>query len=235
MNLDFPFHFDGRGRTADDRRRAMHIRDLIEQVLFTAPGERVNRPDFGSGLLQLVFAPNSAELAAATAVPGPGRAAAVARATDPGRGRSRVEAEDSTLRVTVQYVVRRTPDARTWRSSREAARRELYALLRRAAPRSRSAAHRRSTASTTSRCSTATHRPACASARLAVHFVKRVRRRTLDRRERPHRGRRADPRHPAVTTVGRPYRGRRRDSGRRRSTSPATSRSTPCASWSRTR
>ena len=41
-----------------------HIRDLIEQVLFTAPGERVNRPDFGSGLLQLVFAPNSAELAA---------------------------------------------------------------------------------------------------------------------------------------------------------------------------
>ena len=47
--------------TSDD-----HIRDLIEQVLFTAPGERVNRPNFGSGLLQLVFAPNSDELAAAT-------------------------------------------------------------------------------------------------------------------------------------------------------------------------
>ena len=43
-----------------------HIRDLIEQVLFTAPGERVNRPTFGSGVLQLVFAPNSDELAAAT-------------------------------------------------------------------------------------------------------------------------------------------------------------------------
>jgi len=33
--------------------------------LFTGPGERVNRPDFGSGLLQLVFRPNSDELAAA--------------------------------------------------------------------------------------------------------------------------------------------------------------------------
>ena len=65
MNTVFPYQFDARGRTAeaDDER---HIRDLIEQLLFTAPGERVNRPTFGSGLLQLVFAPNSPELAAAT-------------------------------------------------------------------------------------------------------------------------------------------------------------------------
>src|SRR5712671_6596905 len=64
MNIDFPFHFDPRGRTAatDDDD---HIRDMIEQLLFTSPGERVNRPDFGSGLLQMVFAPNSQELAAA--------------------------------------------------------------------------------------------------------------------------------------------------------------------------
>ena len=64
-NIDFPFHFDTRGRTAqtDDDD---HIRDLIDQVLFTAPGERVNRPTFGSGLMQLVFAPNSDELAATT-------------------------------------------------------------------------------------------------------------------------------------------------------------------------
>jgi hypothetical protein len=41
-----------RGPDADD-----HLRDLIEQVLFTAPGERVMRPDFGSGLLGLVFEP----------------------------------------------------------------------------------------------------------------------------------------------------------------------------------
>jgi phage baseplate assembly protein W len=64
MNIDFPYHFDGRGNTAgtsDDD----HIRDMIEQVLFTSPGERVNRPDFGCGLLQMVFTPNSPELAAA--------------------------------------------------------------------------------------------------------------------------------------------------------------------------
>ena len=63
MDIDYPFHFDSRGRTArtegDD-----HVRDMIEQLIFTNPGERVNRPDFGSGLLQLVFAPNSPELAA---------------------------------------------------------------------------------------------------------------------------------------------------------------------------
>lgn len=65
MNLDHPYHFDARNRTAetDDDN---HIRDLIEQVLFTMPGERVNRPDFGSGVMQLVFAPNSPELAATT-------------------------------------------------------------------------------------------------------------------------------------------------------------------------
>jgi len=44
-NLDYPYHFDGRGRTGSTGDDA-HIRDLIEQVLFTAPGERVNRPDF---------------------------------------------------------------------------------------------------------------------------------------------------------------------------------------------
>lgn len=61
-HIDFPFHYDNRGQTAttDDNE---HIRDMIEQFLFTNPGERVNRPEFGSGLLQLVFAPNSPELA----------------------------------------------------------------------------------------------------------------------------------------------------------------------------
>lgn len=64
MNIDFPFRFDGRGRTATSDP-ADHVRDMIEQLLFTNQGERVNRPDFGSGLLQLIFAPNSPELAAA--------------------------------------------------------------------------------------------------------------------------------------------------------------------------
>lgn len=61
----FPYGFDGAGGTrADDE--AAWIQGLVEQVLFTAPGERVMRPTFGSGLAELVFAPNSPELAATT-------------------------------------------------------------------------------------------------------------------------------------------------------------------------
>lgn len=63
--LDFPYAFSGLGRTATTDR-GDHIRDLIHQVLLTAPGERVMRPDFGAGLLSLVFEPNSTTLAAAT-------------------------------------------------------------------------------------------------------------------------------------------------------------------------
>jgi len=63
--LDFPFHIDGRGRSAETEEDD-HIRDMIVQVLFTDPGERVNRPDFGCGLKQLVFMPNSDALATAT-------------------------------------------------------------------------------------------------------------------------------------------------------------------------
>jgi phage baseplate assembly protein W len=64
-HLDFPYHVDGTGRSAMTGT-ADHVRDLIEQVLFTAPGERVMRPTFGSGLLALVFEPNSVQLAATT-------------------------------------------------------------------------------------------------------------------------------------------------------------------------
>ncbi|GAA2827539.1 GPW/gp25 family protein [Crossiella cryophila] len=63
MYVDFPYQIDHRGRTAETSHPD-HVRDLIEQLLFTTPGERVNRPDFGCGLLELVFAPNSPELAA---------------------------------------------------------------------------------------------------------------------------------------------------------------------------
>ena len=65
MHIDYPFRVDGRGRTADTTDDD-YLRDLVEQVLFTAPGERVNRPSFGSGVLRLVFEPNSDELATAT-------------------------------------------------------------------------------------------------------------------------------------------------------------------------
>ena len=63
--FDYPFHLDGRGRSAETDDDD-HVRDLIHQVLFTNPGERVNRPGFGCGLKQLIFMPNSDALAAST-------------------------------------------------------------------------------------------------------------------------------------------------------------------------
>ena len=111
MNIDFPFHFDMRGGTAttgDDE----HIRDMIEQLLFTSPGERVNRPDFGSGLLQMVFAPNSAELAAALQFTT--QAALQQWLGDVIQVQTlEVTSEDAVLRVTVNYIVRRTAAQRT--------------------------------------------------------------------------------------------------------------------------
>lgn len=110
MNIDFPYHFDGRGRTADTGDEE-HIRDLIEQVLFTSPGERVNRPTFGSGLLRLVFAPNSDALAAATQLTVQGALQQwlgdliVVEAVQ-------VESRESTLAVTVQYSIGRTQERR---------------------------------------------------------------------------------------------------------------------------
>jgi uncharacterized protein len=62
VNIAFPYGFDATGHTAATDPLS-HIGDMIEQILFTSPGERVNRPTFGSGTAQLVFAPNSDLLA----------------------------------------------------------------------------------------------------------------------------------------------------------------------------
>ena len=62
--LDHPWHFDASGRTAGTTGND-HVRDMILQYLFTKPGERVNRPSFGAGLLARVFEPNSSITAAA--------------------------------------------------------------------------------------------------------------------------------------------------------------------------
>ena len=106
MNIDYPFHFDTLGRTAatgDDD----HVRDMIEQLLFTNPGERVNRPDFGSGLLQMVFAPNSTELASALQFT---TQAALQRFLGDVIDLRQLEvtAQDATLSVVVEYVIRAT-------------------------------------------------------------------------------------------------------------------------------
>ncbi|MFI1709070.1 GPW/gp25 family protein [Streptomyces griseoruber] len=104
MNIGFPFRIGPGGRTAlvDDEQ---YIRDLIEQVLFTAPGERVNRPTFGSGLHRLVFEPTGGELATATRLMAHGALQqwlgdlVEVQAVD-------ITAEEATLRVTVSYRTR---------------------------------------------------------------------------------------------------------------------------------
>jgi uncharacterized protein len=111
VNIDFPFHFDTSGRTASTGTDE-HVRDMIEQLLFTNRGERVNRPDFGSGLMQLIFAPNSPELASALQFTIQASLQQwledVVEIVD-----LEVVAEDSSLRIVIQYVVRRTNEKQT--------------------------------------------------------------------------------------------------------------------------
>ncbi|SHN52978.1 hypothetical protein SAMN05660350_00446 [Geodermatophilus obscurus] len=107
----FPYDVDDRGRTAGaDPDR--HVRDLVEQVLFTSPGERVNRPDFGCGLMQLVFGPADDTLAAATQL-------TVTGALQRWLGEhlevrdTAVSAGDGSVTVTVSYLLRRTGELTT--------------------------------------------------------------------------------------------------------------------------
>ena len=113
IHIRHPLGFDKRGRTASSGH-AEHVRALVEQLLFTSPGERVNRPDFGGGLRPLVFSPNSAELAAAL------RFAIQANLQ---RWLSdlldlrdlEVTSEDAVLLVRVVYVLRQTGETRAER------------------------------------------------------------------------------------------------------------------------
>lgn len=106
MDFSFPYHLHGYGREAHARYED-HVRQMIEQLLFTAPGERVNRPDFGCGLLQMVFGTLSDVMDAATQ-------ALVQSSLQRWLGEViqvegvQVVSRDSTLQVTVQYVLRQT-------------------------------------------------------------------------------------------------------------------------------
>ncbi|SEB38745.1 GPW/gp25 family protein [Terriglobus roseus] len=111
MDLRFPYGFDSTGITAGTPRLA-HIRQMIEQILLTAPGERVNRPNFGSGASRLVFEPNSAMMLATQNQLIQGalqqwlldvvRVEAVS-----------VDGNDSTVTITVQYSVMETGQPHT--------------------------------------------------------------------------------------------------------------------------
>ena len=115
--IDFPYQISPQGRTASTRY-ADHIRDLIELVLFTNPGERVHRPNFGSGLMQLIFAPNSAELATATEF-------TVQANLQQWLGELikvesvQVESEESSLHIQVHYILRQTQQPQTAEFTKE--------------------------------------------------------------------------------------------------------------------
>src|SRR4026207_810272 len=110
MNIKFPLQFDQRGRTAECGNDD-HIREMIEQVLFTSPGERLNRPDFGCGIMQTLFAGNSDQLAAALQ-------ASIQASLNRWLGDLievhdlEVTTDDSKLNVVLQYVVTRTGEPR---------------------------------------------------------------------------------------------------------------------------
>jgi phage baseplate assembly protein W len=116
-HVQFPFRIDGLGRTETADHEA-HIRQVIEQVLFTQPGERVNRPTFGSGLLQLVFQPASDQLTTAVQF-------LVQGALQQWLGdlitveEVAVRTVDAKLEVTVRYLVRRTQERRVAQFERE--------------------------------------------------------------------------------------------------------------------
>jgi len=105
-DVRYPLTFDGQGRTATSPYAA-HVRELLEQLLLTHPGERVNRPDFGGGLAQRVFEPNAAERAKALELAL--QASVETWLADVVELRQLVvDAEDAVLRVSLDYVVRAT-------------------------------------------------------------------------------------------------------------------------------
>jgi uncharacterized protein len=118
IQWDYPFSVAGNGRTALTTE-AEHIRDLVEQVLFTMPGERVNRPTFGSDVSRMVFVPNS-EVAT------PAIQLAIQSALLQWLGDRivvdavQVSSVDSTLSVTVRYLVRQSQQTEVVELSRNA-------------------------------------------------------------------------------------------------------------------
>ncbi len=117
MNIGFPFQIDRSGRTAQ-ASDPDHIEQMIEQLLFTNPGERVNRPDFGSGLLQTVFELNSNTVAAALQFTMQG-ALQQALGDLVQLQNVAVDTAESTLTVTVQYSIRGTGQSQTAQFTQE--------------------------------------------------------------------------------------------------------------------
>lgn len=109
MDIAYPLNITSEGLLAKTGTR-QHVEQLIEQVLFTMPGERVNLPDFGTTLSQLVFSPGNAEMISATQF-------LIQGALQQWLGNLiqvqavQVVIEDATLKVTIAYVLKQTGQA----------------------------------------------------------------------------------------------------------------------------
>ena len=108
MHLAYPFHLTLQGVAASATTK-QHIEQLIEQLLFTMPGERVNLPDFGTGVAQLIFNPGSDEMLTATQflIQGSlqqwlGMLIQVQAVN--------VTTQDATLNVSIKYSIKRTQE-----------------------------------------------------------------------------------------------------------------------------
>ena len=103
--LKYPFAIDaGGGRAAEESDYEAYIRQLIRQVLMTAPGERINRPNFGAGVRRMVFAPNNPATASLTQT-------LIYQALNQWLGsvikveEISVSAENETLLITIHYMI----------------------------------------------------------------------------------------------------------------------------------
>ena len=111
MNIKFPYQYDYRGKTATSNYED-HIREMIEQILFTSPGERPNRPSFGCGAKQLLFQPNSDEVATTTQF-------LIQGALQQWMSELievqeiQVENQDASLQITLKYRIRHTQNEKT--------------------------------------------------------------------------------------------------------------------------
>lgn len=102
----FPFGVTPAGTIAPDPDDDADLRGRVIQVLFTSPGERVNQPEFGCGLFDLVFDPNNTIMAAATEFT-VGQALTRWLGDELAVAGIDVQVQDESLTVEVAYVRRR--------------------------------------------------------------------------------------------------------------------------------
>ncbi len=105
-SIHYPFAIDaGHGKLAEETNYPSHVEQLIMQVLMTAPGERVNLPEFGCGIRQMVFAPNS-EASASLAQVSVYEALNRWLSSVIDVSQVEVKADNATLRITIAYILK---------------------------------------------------------------------------------------------------------------------------------